>query len=146
MIWANRGETDESEGEGGRGTGGGVLPQVESDGVLAVRVGADGGFRSGKRRGRAGGVRGAGGMEPVGIWPELVKLLSKAGISDYSIFLDKETLTLFAVQKLNDDNTADTLANKAIMRKWWDYMADIMECNPDNSPVVCELTEVFHMD
>jgi L-rhamnose mutarotase len=80
------------------------------------------------------------------IWPELVELLSKAGISDYSIFLDKETLTLFAVQKLKDDNTADTLANKAVMRKWWDYMADIMECNPDNSPVVRELTEVFHMD
>lgn len=80
------------------------------------------------------------------IWPELAELLSKAGISDYSIFIDKETLTLFAVQKLNDDNTADTLANKAVMRKWWDYMADIMECNPDNSPVVCELTEVFYMD
>ena len=80
------------------------------------------------------------------VWPELAKLLTDAGISDYSIFLDKETLTLFAVQKLSDDNTANTLANEATMRKWWDYMADIMECNPDNSPVVRDLQEVFHMD
>lgn len=80
------------------------------------------------------------------IWPELVKLLSKAGISDYSIFLDNETLTLFAVQKLSDDNTANAIANEAVMRRWWDYMADIMECNPDNSPVECELKEVFHID
>lgn len=79
-------------------------------------------------------------------WPELAELLSKAGISDYSIFLDKQTLTLFAVQKLSDDNTANTIANEAVMRKWWDYMADIMECNPDNSPIESELVEVFHMD
>jgi L-rhamnose mutarotase len=80
------------------------------------------------------------------IWPELKEVLSKAGISDYSIFLDKETLTLFGVQKLTDDNTADDLPNNPIMRKWWDYMADIMEYNPDNTPVIVPLKEVFHMD
>ena len=31
-------------------------------------------------------------------------------------------------------------------RKWWDYMADIMETNPDNSPVAIDLHEVFHLD
>jgi len=31
------------------------------------------------------------------IWPELVELLKQAGISDYSIFLDETTGTLFAV-------------------------------------------------
>ena len=25
--------------------------------------------------------------------------------------------------------------DNAINRKWWDFMADIMETNPDNSPV-----------
>ena len=38
------------------------------------------------------------------IWPELSQALSDAGISDYSIFLDEESLTLFAVQKLSADN------------------------------------------
>lgn len=80
------------------------------------------------------------------IWPELVRAFSAAGISDYSIFLDEATLTLFAVQKLSDDNTAARLPSTAIVRKWWDYMADLMETNPDHSPVCQELHEVFHLD
>ena len=66
------------------------------------------------------------------IWPELSQELSDAGVSDYSIFLDEETLTLFAVQKLSDDNTAGNLPNTEIVKKWWAFMADIMEVNPDN--------------
>ena len=80
------------------------------------------------------------------IWPELVEELRKAGISDYSIFYDEETSSLFAVQKLTDDNTAADLPDNTIVRKWWDYMADIMDVNPDNSPVCIPLIEVFHMD
>lgn len=37
------------------------------------------------------------------IWPELASFLSESGIYDYSIFLYKESLPLFAVQKLSDD-------------------------------------------
>jgi len=80
------------------------------------------------------------------IWPELKEELSSAGIYDYSIFLDKETLTLFAVQKLKDNNTVEELPSKEIMKKWCDYMKDIMETNPDNSPFTASLGEVFHMD
>ncbi|MCJ7656280.1 MAG: L-rhamnose mutarotase [Candidatus Atribacteria bacterium] len=80
------------------------------------------------------------------IWPELKEKLSGAGIYDYSIFLDKETLTLFAVQKLKDNDTVKELPSKEIMKKWWDHMKDIMETNPDNSPVITSLEEVFHMD
>ena len=80
------------------------------------------------------------------IWPELAKELSDAGVSDYSIFLDEETLALFAVQKLTDDNTADDLPQTEIVKKWWAYMGDIMETNPDHSPVCTPLKEVFHLD
>ena len=80
------------------------------------------------------------------IWPELSAELTKAGVSDYSIYLDEETLTLFAFQKLTDDNTADELSGNPVVRKWWAYMADIMDTNPDNSPVCIPLKEVFHMD
>lgn len=80
------------------------------------------------------------------IWPELEKALVDAGISDYSIFLDKETGTLFAVQKLEDYFEGQTLAELPIMKKWWAHMADLMEVNPDNSPVVDPLEEVFHME
>jgi len=80
------------------------------------------------------------------IWPELSKLLKDAGVSDYSIFLDPETLTLFGIQKLRAGNRADELAGEEVMRKWWDYMKDLMDSNPDNSPVCKDLREVFHMD
>ena len=80
------------------------------------------------------------------IWPELSKELTEAGVSDYSIYLDEESLTLFAFQKLTDNNTADELPNTEIVKKWWAYMSDLMETNPDNSPVVQPLCEVFHMD
>lgn len=80
------------------------------------------------------------------IWPELSKALAEAGVSDYSIFLDPETLTLFAVQKLADGHTAASLPDLPIVKKWWAYMADIMDTNPDNSPVCMPLFEVFHAE
>jgi L-rhamnose mutarotase len=80
------------------------------------------------------------------IWPELSREIRAAGISDYSIFLDEETLTLFAVQKLGDKNSAAELPDSSIVRKWWDSMAPLMEVNPDNSPVAKPLKEVFHLD
>jgi L-rhamnose mutarotase len=80
------------------------------------------------------------------IWPELQKELRAAGISDYSIFLDEETLTLFASLKLADRNSASDLPRAAVMRKWWDYMAPLMEVNEDNSPVAMPLIEVFRLD
>ena len=79
------------------------------------------------------------------IWPELSEVLTAAGVSDYSIFLDAETLTLFATLKVADDNTAADLPNHPTVKKWWAFMADIMETNPDNSPVCVSLSEVFHM-
>jgi L-rhamnose mutarotase len=80
------------------------------------------------------------------IWPELSREIRAAGISDYSIFLDEETLTLFAVQKLSDKNSVAALPNSPIVRKWWDSMAPLMETHPDNSPVAKPLREVFHLD
>ena len=80
------------------------------------------------------------------IWPELAAELKAAGVSDYSIFLDEETLTLFAVQKLSANHSADRLPATAIVRKWWDYMAPLMETHPDKAPVTWPLAEVFHLD
>jgi L-rhamnose mutarotase len=80
------------------------------------------------------------------VWPGIIEELKKAGVSDYSIFLDEETLTLFAVQNLTDDNTADDLPEKEAVQKWWDYMKDIMDTNPDNSPVSTPLKEVFYLE
>lgn len=80
------------------------------------------------------------------IWPELKTLLKNAGISEYSIFLDEETNTLFAFQKVNGDGGSQDLGQTEIVKKWWKFMADIMKTNPDNSPVTKELEEVFYME
>ncbi len=79
------------------------------------------------------------------IWPELSTLLKEAGVANYHIFLDKETLTLFGVQELKTNHTSDNLPKHPIMQKWWQYMADIMETNADKSPVTIPLKEVFYM-
>lgn len=79
------------------------------------------------------------------IWPELSELLKSAGVLEYYIFLDEATLTLFAFQKLKEDETTATLPGLAIMKRWWDYMADIMDVNDDNSPIATGFTEVFRL-
>ncbi len=80
------------------------------------------------------------------IWPELTALLSESGICDYSIFLDEQTGMLFGVQKLNPHFDRSKLSSHPLMRKWWNYMSDIMEINPDNSPKTNPLKEVFYLD
>ncbi|MCM2680693.1 L-rhamnose mutarotase [Echinimonas agarilytica] len=80
------------------------------------------------------------------IWPELSEALKCAGVFDYSIFHDSTTNALFAVLKRTDDHTMGQLPIEPIVKKWWSYMADIMETNEDNSPVVRDLNKVFHLD
>ena len=79
------------------------------------------------------------------IWPELSAALTEAGIYDYSIYLDRATNTLFGVQKRVAGHSADQLPELPIMQRWWAYMADLMETNPDQSPVVQPLVPVFHL-
>ncbi len=80
------------------------------------------------------------------IWPELVTALKEAGVSDYSIFLEKESSKLFAVLKREDNHKMDQLPLEPIVKKWWAFMGDIMETNPDNSPIVNDIKQVFHLD
>lgn len=80
------------------------------------------------------------------IWPELKALLSESGVGDYSIYWDKDTNILFAVQKTTGEGGSQDLGDNPIVQKWWAYMADIMETNSDNSPVSIPLPECFHMD
>lgn len=80
------------------------------------------------------------------IWPELAALIQSKGISDYAIFLDESTNTLFGVQKQSGDESSQDLGLNPIVKRWWEYMADLMETNPDNSPVITALEEVFYLE
>jgi L-rhamnose mutarotase len=79
------------------------------------------------------------------IWPELMTLLTQAGISDYSIFLDEHSGKLFASLCFESQDKLDELPNQPIMQRWWLYMSDIMEANPDHSPVTQPLSQVFFL-
>ena len=80
------------------------------------------------------------------IWPELLAALQAAGVRDYSIYHDPASGVLFAVQQRLPGHTVAELPATAVVQRWWAYMADLMEINPDNSPVVKPLACVFHMD
>lgn len=79
------------------------------------------------------------------IWPELVKELKSHGASKYSIFHDKETNYLFSYVEMDSEELWDQIAETEACKKWWVFMKDIMETNPDNSPVSIELSKVFNL-
>ncbi|MCR9065578.1 MAG: L-rhamnose mutarotase [Cytophagales bacterium] len=79
------------------------------------------------------------------IWPELKTLLKDHGISEYYIFLDKDTSTLFASLSAQNYGKYNSLSTKELMKKWWLHMADLMETNDDNSPKIIELKEIFYL-
>lgn len=78
------------------------------------------------------------------IWPELSALLTESGIYDYSIFLDEQTLSLFAVLRVRADNNRSALPEHPVMQRWWAYMAPLMEVEPDNRPKEWALPLIFH--
>jgi L-rhamnose mutarotase len=61
------------------------------------------------------------------IWPELQALLKETGISEYSIFLDETTNSLFGILKAEHAGNLANLPQHEVMQRWWKYMGDIME-------------------
>lgn len=80
------------------------------------------------------------------LWPEMKEMIHNYGGRNYTIFLDKDTDTLFGYLEVEDEELWAKSANDPVCRKWWDYMADVMDTNDDNSPVSIDLKEVFHLD
>lgn len=80
------------------------------------------------------------------IWPELKSLLRTHGISDYSIFLDDESHFLFGKMTVENVASLTSLPESPLMKKWWEYMKDIMVTNEDASPVSIPLKLVFFME
>ncbi|EOH85112.1 L-rhamnose mutarotase [Enterococcus asini] len=79
------------------------------------------------------------------LWPEMQQMLKDHGAISYRIFLDPETNYLFGFLEIEDEERWSETATTAINQKWWDFMADIMETNPDNSPVAQDLVKVFEL-
>jgi L-rhamnose mutarotase len=80
------------------------------------------------------------------IWPELRALMREKGVRNYSIYLDAENGLLFAYLERAEDHAMNDLPLHPVMRRWWDFMKDIMAANPDGSPMAADLIEVFHLE
>ena len=80
------------------------------------------------------------------IWEELETVLKQHGVSNYSIFLEKETNQLFGYAEIESEQFWAKIAETGECRRWWSFMKDVMPTNADNSPISLELKEVFHID
>ena len=80
------------------------------------------------------------------LWPEIIEAIYRDGCKSYSIFHDPETNLLFEYLEIENENVWAARGGSEIIQKWWDYMADIMETNEDNSPVCRPINEVFHLE
>ena len=58
----------------------------------------------------------------------------------------QDTMVLYGYIEIEDEEKWAKSADTPINRKWWDFMAPIMETNPDNSPVSTDLHLAFHLD
>jgi len=80
------------------------------------------------------------------IWTELVELLKQAGICNYSIWMDNNTLFGYYECEKGVKFAADTQKNSALVDKWNEYMKDVMIMVMD--PVTGaqpQLKEVFYL-
>ena len=80
------------------------------------------------------------------LWPEMRDMIHEYGGKNYSIFLDRETNILFGYIEIESEERWTASADTEICRRWWHYMADIMETNSDESPVSVDLAQMFHLD
>ena len=80
------------------------------------------------------------------IWPELQEVLRRHGVRNYSIFLDRSADRLFAYAEIESEELWRQIGQTEVCQRWWAWMKDLMLSNDDNSPVVINLDEVFHLD
>jgi L-rhamnose mutarotase len=80
------------------------------------------------------------------IWPELEELLRDYGVWGYSIYLNRDTDQLFAYVEVESEERWQQIAQTEVCQKWWAEMKALTFSHDDNSPVIINLDEVFHLD
>ena len=81
------------------------------------------------------------------IWPEMVELLKKAGIKNYTIWNVGDELFGYYECEKGRDFAAKTQAESPIVDKWNEYMKDVMEMplDPDTG-VQPKLERMFFLE
>lgn len=80
------------------------------------------------------------------IWKELVEVLKSAGIENYSIWLSGDILFGYYECKIGKDFAAKVQAESEIVKKWDEYMKDVMDMTMDeNTGAQPLMQEVFYL-
>jgi L-rhamnose mutarotase len=77
------------------------------------------------------------------IWPEMLDLMRRQGIRNFSIY--RYDLQLFAYLE-RDRPAPEGEPHDAIVLRWWKMMEPYMEYNSDGTPWQAPVEEVFHVD
>jgi L-rhamnose mutarotase len=77
------------------------------------------------------------------IWPEMLDLMRRQGIRNYSIY--RYGLTLFAYLERDRPAPAGEPHDPVVLR-WWKMMEPYMDYNADGTPWMEPIEEVFHAD
>ena len=80
------------------------------------------------------------------IWPELEKVLKDHGVSNYSIFLHRQTRQLFGYAEIKSAEQWASIVSTDACQRWWKHMGDVMPPNPEYSPVSAPRRALFHLD
>ncbi len=78
------------------------------------------------------------------IWPEMVDLLKRQGVRNYTIY--QNGLTLFAYYERDGEAPAIRREADPIELRWRKWMEPHMETLADATPVVEPLVEIFRLD
>ena len=82
-------------------------------------------------------------VNPLLNWQETTQKRLNQTIADTTLV--QQLAARVNAQKQAGDQGSQDLGQHPLVQKWWDFMADLMEVNPDNSPVSKPLEEVFYL-
>jgi L-rhamnose mutarotase len=77
------------------------------------------------------------------IWPEMLELMKRQGVGNFSIY--RYGLTLFAYNERREAASAGAPHDPVVLR-WWKMMEPYMDYNADGTPWQEPIEEVFHAD
>ena len=81
------------------------------------------------------------------LWPEMKQIMLDSGIVYYSISLDPATNILYAIQFIDEaGKSAEGVRHNPAVRRWSQYMSDIVESDADGNQILNPLEEMFYFE
>lgn len=79
------------------------------------------------------------------IWPDMLELMSKAGIRNYSIWnIEDELIEYFETDDI--ETLSDVLSKSEVKKRWDEYMADIIVFEAGDDGLMKPLACMFEFD